>query len=452
MADQHRADLMGCAGDAGVLTPNLDRLAAEGVRFSRARCQGPLCMPARASFMTERYVRDHGVYTNWAEIAADCADVPAGAARRGLPHDAARQGAPVPRRRPTSRHVDDLAPAARALASPRCTRPATSSSVATPNRYTDHLARARPARRVPPTTSRTAATRARTRPAGARRSGCRCGTRRRCRCRSTTTSTRGTATTRCGGSSSYDRDEPFFLFVGFPGPHDPWDAPQAAVDRYADVDAMPMPATTRARHRRHRALRRAARRVPRPLRHRDDDRRRDPRHAPRVQRRRRVIDDAVGRIVAALDARGLLDNTWIVYTSDHGEMGGNHGMMSKCVLYEPAVRVPLIVRPPGGCAPRSSTRSSSTSTCRRRCARSRARRRCSASEGRSLLGYVTATRPEARAVSISENWGFAVVRDRPLQARRRRGRPRTGRLFRSRRGSVRRREPRRGRRHTLSRR
>ena len=70
MADQHRADVMGCAGDPTVHTPNLDRLAAEGVRFSRTSCQGPLCMPARASFLTERYVRDHGVYTNWAEVGA----------------------------------------------------------------------------------------------------------------------------------------------------------------------------------------------------------------------------------------------------------------------------------------------------------------------------------------------------------------------------------------------
>src|SRR4051794_28244456 len=67
MADQHRADVLGCAGDAAQ-TPTLDRLAAEGTRFSRLSCQGPLCMPARASFATERYVRDHGVYTNWAEI------------------------------------------------------------------------------------------------------------------------------------------------------------------------------------------------------------------------------------------------------------------------------------------------------------------------------------------------------------------------------------------------
>src|ERR1044071_4756463 len=70
MSDQHRADAMGCAGDAFVHTPNLDRLAGEGVRFSRVSCQGPLCMPARASFLTERYVRDHGVYTNWAEAPA----------------------------------------------------------------------------------------------------------------------------------------------------------------------------------------------------------------------------------------------------------------------------------------------------------------------------------------------------------------------------------------------
>src|SRR3954471_21802253 len=70
MSDQHRGDMLGCAGDAGVLTPSLDRLAEDGVRFSRVSCQGPLCMPARASFLTERYVRDHGVYTNSAEAPA----------------------------------------------------------------------------------------------------------------------------------------------------------------------------------------------------------------------------------------------------------------------------------------------------------------------------------------------------------------------------------------------
>ena len=97
MSDQHRADMMGCAGDASALTPSLDGLAAEGVRFSRVSCQGPLCMPSRASFMTERYVRDHGVYTNSSEIRRQ-SDLHVGPARSGLPHHAPRQGPPLPRR------------------------------------------------------------------------------------------------------------------------------------------------------------------------------------------------------------------------------------------------------------------------------------------------------------------------------------------------------------------
>jgi choline-sulfatase len=55
---------MGCAGDPVVRTPHMDQLAEEGVRFDSVYCQGPLCMPARASLLTERYVRDHGVFQN----------------------------------------------------------------------------------------------------------------------------------------------------------------------------------------------------------------------------------------------------------------------------------------------------------------------------------------------------------------------------------------------------
>jgi arylsulfatase A-like enzyme len=44
----------------------------------------------------------------------------------------------------------------------------------------------------------------------------------------------------------------------------------------------------------------------------------------------------------------LDDNTWVVYSTDHGEMLGSHGLFNKMVFYEPSVRVPLIIRPPGG--------------------------------------------------------------------------------------------------------
>ncbi len=55
----------------------------------------------------------------------------------------------------------------------------------------------------------------------------------------------------------------------------------------------------------------------------------------------------VGQILAALEENGLLDNTLIVYTSDHGDMLGEHGLWWKHVFYEESVKVPLILSWPG---------------------------------------------------------------------------------------------------------
>ncbi len=60
-----------------------------------------------------------------------------------------------------------------------------------------------------------------------------------------------------------------------------------------------------------------------------------------------VVDSAVGRILGALEAAGVEDETIIIFTSDHGDMMGSHRMIAKCVMYEEAVRVPLMVRLPG---------------------------------------------------------------------------------------------------------
>ena len=59
-----------------------------------------------------------------------------------------------------------------------------------------------------------------------------------------------------------------------------------------------------------------------------------------------LVDNAVGRILAALEQTGQADNTIVVFTSDHGDMLGEHGMFAKCVMYEEALRVPLLVRAP----------------------------------------------------------------------------------------------------------
>jgi len=205
----------------------------------------------------------------------------------------------------------------------------------------------------------------------------------------------------------YDSTEPFFLFVGFPGPHDPWDAPREAVDRYRDVD-ISMPSSTQRPTiegtGRYGALLNSFMWLSDSKTMTDD--------AIRGMRRAysadiSVVDDAVDRILTALEEKDLLDDTWVIYTSDHGEMGGNHGLMSKCVLYQSAVRVPLIVRPPGGCPPRvidALIEHIDVPATMREIAGAP---ELPVSEAKSLLSNLGGEGAFPRTVSVSENWGFA---------------------------------------------
>ena len=59
------------------------------------------------------------------------------------------------------------------------------------------------------------------------------------------------------------------------------------------------------------------------------------------------VDTNVGKILDALERNGLQDNTIVVFTSDHGDMMGSHQLVAKCVMFEEATRVPLLVKIPG---------------------------------------------------------------------------------------------------------
>jgi choline-sulfatase len=207
----------------------------------------------------------------------------------------------------------------------------------------------------------------------------------------------------------YARDKPFFLFVGFPGPHDPWDAPREAVAAYDDVE-IPLPGSTARPRAPEKGVYGAFLRAFLGFSSTDtltDDRIRAARRAYYADVS--IIDSAVGDILDALARKGELDNTWVVYTTDHGEMMGEHGMLAKMVFYRPAVRIPLIVRPPGGCAPRVVDARVEQFDLSATCNDIAGAPPVPGSEARSLLPVI---RGEAdaptRPASISENWGFGL--------------------------------------------
>lgn len=140
-----------------------------------------------------------------------------------------------------------------------------------------------------------------------------------------------------------DPTRPFFLTLSFNGPHPPWCPPQVYYDQFIDRD-LPKPeigdwAERHARDARY------------PL---DVNAWRGtlPEHI--VHRARAAyfaylafLDAQIGRLVERLQRSGMLDDTLIVFTSDHGEMLGDHHLWRKTYAYEASARIPLIAVAPG---------------------------------------------------------------------------------------------------------
>ena len=131
-------------------------------------------------------------------------------------------------------------------------------------------------------------------------------------------------------------DYPWFYFVSFVGPHCPFDPPTEYAERYRHAE-MPEPISSSMAGKPEWIRRRE---LGFPLEDVSTTRRQ---YCASIE----VIDDAIGDIFRALEARGMAENTCVVFTSDHGEMLGDHGLYSKYVPYEASLRVPLIVAGPG---------------------------------------------------------------------------------------------------------
>ena len=143
----------------------------------------------------------------------------------------------------------------------------------------------------------------------------------------------------------YQGDQPSLVYVGFQGPHEPWDAPDEYVARFP-LDRIPDPIPELPPGdwlpERSRAYQQWAQyyQPKDPL----DLKKIAARYLGKIMQ----IDEAVGRILQAYERRGWLENTAVILASDHGEMLGDLGRLSKSMFYESALRVPLIVRLPHG--------------------------------------------------------------------------------------------------------
>lgn len=404
MADQHRADVIGCAGDDRVITPRLDSLAAEGVRYTRVNCQGPLCMPSRASFLTERYVRDHGVFENRSEVDTETPTFLQALREAGY-HTACigkmhlwtygghgRTSAYEMESRMRDYGFDEVYEAVGKIATVDYLTDYTEylGSRGLLDAYANHV-----------------------RPHNYFSDGSVAAQLDRMPIWDTTPMPipiEDYADVWIGSRAArwieeYDREKPFFLWVGFPGPHEPWDAPKGAVALYDRIEMVPPKTLRRPKVPDGTPFGNFLRAF---MQHSDSDRL----TVDRILKVKRayyanvtMIDLAVGQMVDALSAKGRLDQTWLIYTADHGEMLGDHGFLTKMVFYDAAVRVPLIVRPPGGCksqAVDSLVEQIDVPATVRSIAEAPS---VEGSEGRTLP-ILGGHAPE-RVVSISENYGFA---------------------------------------------
>lgn len=320
--DQWRWDWLGCSGyDIPVKTPNLDKLACNGMRFTQCRTNSPICAPARAALVTAMRYHKCGVPNNGHNLdtsrdtyfkhlrdagyrvaASGKTDLQKHGNWKGLDgwttamgqlgftqsvnqagkHDAVNAGTQSPqdpymaflhKHQLAQVHADDYKRRGKILSEDRQgtdMKIDPTPSPFTSDHHTDDF---------------------------------------------------------CGKAAmdflkQWAVNEPWHLWVNFPGPHEPYDPTIAQMAAYDGV-TFPNPIEPGSVDNDHQAIRRA--------------------YGAMIT----GIDDWVGRLVAEVQRRGEMDNTYIIFASDHGELLGDHGRWNKAVAYEPSVHVPMIVQGPG---------------------------------------------------------------------------------------------------------
>jgi arylsulfatase A-like enzyme len=351
--DQHRADGVGCYGNPSVQTPHLDRLAISGVRVEQAFVNQPLCMPSRATLLTGRYPRSHGVWCNGIPLREDevlFSDVLASAGyhtacvgkmhftpfwggQKGGAYDSMMLWREQDLR---DWHGPYYGFQEVHMALGHCNPHVGHWGLWLKERFPEVIeAYADDARRGTPAPSGAPETWRSTLPVEAHHS----------------TWAGDVACDLLHREAAAER--PFLLWASFPDPHHPFRPPAAYADRY-EGQPVPMPLRQegelddkpphfRLYHQGQMFHEGAGFHDPSAL---ADEQVRDIiRYTYGMIS---LVDDSIGRILKTLDETGLAQDTVVLFMSDHGELLGDHGLMTKGpFLYDGLIRVPMIWRWPG---------------------------------------------------------------------------------------------------------
>lgn len=308
LADDHRHDALGFLGHPFLKTPNLDRLAREGIHFKRAVVTTSLCSPSRATILTGLYAHRHGVIDNYHPIRPDLVMFPERLQKAG--YQTAFIG---------KWHMGDSDE---------------------PQRGFDHWVGFRGQGQYYPGGRGTSRTVPQTSNAGYNVNG-----KRRPQQGYITDELTDFALEWLDGCK---RGTPFFLYLSHKAVHSDFVPADRHRGRYADAKVT----------------------LPKPPDQKTGDRprwlidQRNSRHGAgfaynlpnfdMVAYYRRYceailpLDESVGRILDHLERAGMLDNTLVVYMGDNGFQFGEQGLIDKRTAYEASIRIPLLMRWPAG--------------------------------------------------------------------------------------------------------
>ncbi len=366
--DQQRYDTLGCNGGTLARTPVVDGLAAQGVRFERAHTQSVVCMPSRSTILTGQYPTTHGVWMNGVPLPVDAPSVADELHRAGYHTALIGKAHFEPFLDPFFRFTEN------AMASTTGTEPAGGV-----HRGFEHLEMATHGAMGPLHYARwlmaehpeavdgyypaldgslqvnaagggdTGAPQVKVNPID-----------------------RGiyhtdwVADRTIGWLDGLDQGDDWFCWMSFPDPHHPWDPPESEVGRI-DWREVPLPAGYPEQASEREAILDGKPRhwrlwydgtlvsnyeapadwVPATLTA-DQVREVNARNAVECE----LIDEALGRVLGRIAERGWDDDLDVVFTTDHGELQGDFGLLFKGPYHvDSLMRLPLIWRP----APASAT-------------------------------------------------------------------------------------------------